>query len=95
MNRIVVQSRVDGDGVVRIAIPVGPTEADRPVQVTVESVPSQPAGSVMQHDRFDPNAAPIEDELAEIFTDVPAAEWSKLPPDLSDHLDHYIYGTPK
>jgi hypothetical protein len=95
MNRIVVQSRVDADGVVRIAIPVGEAEADRPVQVTVESAPARPAAADTPRDRFDPNAARIEDELAEIFAEVPASEWSDLPPDLSSHLDHYIYGTPK
>ena len=95
MNRIVVQSRVDADGVVRIAIPVGASQGDRSVQVTVESAPVQPAGADTERGRFDPHAARIEDELAEIFADVPAAEWSDLPPDLSSHLDHYIYGTPK
>jgi len=37
----------------------------------------------------------IEDKIAAITADVPNEEWAKLPPDLSDHLDHYVYGTPK
>jgi len=37
----------------------------------------------------------IEQELQEIWKDVPASEWEKLPADLSDNLDHYLYGTPK
>ncbi len=37
----------------------------------------------------------IEEKIAAIWADVPAEEWAKLPPDLSDQLDHYIYGTPK
>jgi hypothetical protein len=44
---------------------------------------------------FDPNAPRIEDELAAIAAKVPAEEWQKLPDDLLDNLDHYIYGTPK
>ena len=46
-------------------------------------------------EEFDPNAPTIEDELRAIWADVPAAEWDRLPPDLTDNLDHYIYGTPK
>jgi hypothetical protein len=44
---------------------------------------------------FDPCAPSIEDELACIAAGVPAAEWAKLPEDLNEQLDHYIYGTPK
>ena len=38
---------------------------------------------------------PIEQELAAIWADVPAQEWANVPRDLSDNLDHYIYGMPK
>ena len=44
---------------------------------------------------FDPNAPLIEDQIAEIWKDLPQEEQDRLPQDLSDHLDHYIYGTPK
>ncbi|MGH9937213.1 MAG: hypothetical protein ACREAM_13285 [Blastocatellia bacterium] len=37
----------------------------------------------------------IEEKIAAIWADVPEEEWAKLPHDLSDQLDHYIYGTPK
>jgi len=46
-------------------------------------------------DKFDPDALPIEDKLRAIVADVPKEEWDRLPADLTDHLDHYIYGTPK
>ncbi len=36
MNPVIVRSRVDGDGVLRVVVPIGATEADREVQVTVE-----------------------------------------------------------
>lgn len=42
-----------------------------------------------------PDARPIEEVIAEIADQVPDEEWNKLPPDLSDQLDHYVYGTPK
>ncbi len=44
---------------------------------------------------FDPSARSIEDELAEIAAQIPADAWDELPDDLNDHLDHYLYGTPK
>lgn len=40
-------------------------------------------------------AIPIEDRLAELATGPTTAEWEQLPSDLSDQLDHYIYGTPR
>jgi hypothetical protein len=45
--------------------------------------------------RFDPTARPIEEIIAEIAGQVPEEEWDRLPPDLSEQHDHYIYGTPK
>lgn len=38
---------------------------------------------------------PIEDVLANLASRVPEGEWRKLPVDLTDNLDHYLYGTPK
>lgn len=34
----------------------------------------------------------IEQTLAELAAEVPPEEWDSLPNDLSDQLDHYIYG---
>jgi hypothetical protein len=36
MDRVVLKSKVDADGVVRVAVPVGTAEANREVQVTIE-----------------------------------------------------------
>ena len=44
---------------------------------------------------FDKTVPPIWEKLEEISKQVPKEEWDRLPPDLSDNLDHYIYGTPK
>ncbi len=41
------------------------------------------------------NTRPIAEVLAEIAAAIPSAELAKLPPDFTDQLDHYIYGTPK
>jgi Arc/MetJ-type ribon-helix-helix transcriptional regulator len=38
---------------------------------------------------------PIWELFQEISADVPAEEWDKLPADLAEQHDHYIYGTPK
>jgi hypothetical protein len=42
MTRIVVNSRVGGDGVLQLAVPIGATDAGREVRITVEpmSAPS-------------------------------------------------------
>jgi len=42
-----------------------------------------------------PSTQTIEDVLAELGRSIPREEWDKLPPDLSDQLDHYLYGAPK
>lgn len=38
---------------------------------------------------------PIEEVLASLAAKVSPEDWKQLPPDLTDDLDHYIYGTPK
>ena len=38
MNRIVVKSRIGSDGILQLALPVGPADADREVQITIEPV---------------------------------------------------------
>jgi hypothetical protein len=37
----------------------------------------------------------IEEKIQQIAAQIPDGEWEKLPSDLSDNLDHYIYGVPK
>ncbi|HXJ97035.1 MAG TPA: hypothetical protein VMT20_29700 [Terriglobia bacterium] len=44
---------------------------------------------------FDSSTRPIEVVLAELASEVPDSEWSKLPRDLTDNLDHYLYAIPK
>jgi len=44
---------------------------------------------------FDPNARPIGEIIAEIAREVPDEVWDQLPTDLSENLDHYLYGAPK
>ena len=38
MNRIVVRSRVDSNGILQFSLPVGPASADQEVQITVDPV---------------------------------------------------------
>jgi hypothetical protein len=44
---------------------------------------------------YDKSARPIEDLLEKIAREIPKEEWDKLPDDLNDNLDHYLYGVPK
>lgn len=57
----------------------------------VQQLQLQPAG-----DRpYDAAAPAIEDVLHDLARQVPQEDWRNLPPDLTDNLDHYLYGTPK
>lgn len=38
---------------------------------------------------------PIEELLSDLAKEIPQEEWDKLPKDLNDNLDHYLYGVPK
>ena len=44
---------------------------------------------------YDKSARPIEDLLEELARDIPREEWEKLPSDLNENLDYYLYGEPK
>lgn len=44
---------------------------------------------------YDQSARPIEDLLEELARDIPQEEWDKLPSDLNENLDYYLYGEPK
>ncbi len=41
------------------------------------------------------NHKPIWEEILETTADVPDEEWDKLPTDLAEQHDHYLYGTSK
>ncbi len=38
---------------------------------------------------------PIWEEILDMTADVPDEEWDKLPTDLAEQHDHYLYNTPK
>jgi hypothetical protein len=40
-------------------------------------------------------APPIEEILSDLANEIPKEEWEKLPSDLTDNLDLYLYGIPK
>lgn len=65
------------------------------VEVAVSGSPGARAQGEERPATNEPPRGTIEDEIAAIWADMPASEWERLPPDLSDNLDHYIYGTPK
>ena len=43
---------------------------------------------------YDASAPAIEAVLQKLASEVPDEEWERLPTDLIDNLDHYLYGTP-
>jgi hypothetical protein len=38
MNRIVLRSKVDSNGILQVTFPLGPADANREVQITVEPI---------------------------------------------------------
>jgi len=57
----------------------------------VEEMRLLPVGGL----QYDASAPPIEDVLADLAREVPEREWKKLPLDITDNIDHYLYGWPK
>ena len=45
--------------------------------------------------QYNKSARPIEDLLDELAKEIPQEERDRLPGDLNDNLDHYLYGVPK
>ena len=43
MSRLVLRSRVGADGVLRMVVPFGDAEAERPMQVTIEPLTTESA----------------------------------------------------
>jgi Arc/MetJ-type ribon-helix-helix transcriptional regulator len=63
---------------------------ERLTQTQTKAVP--PAASHLNAAQAD---KPIWEEILELTADVPDEEFDKLPTDLAEQHDHYIYGTPK
>jgi len=73
----VVNGAVVLDGSVKL--PEGAT-----VQVVVLEAPGDAAR--------EPAARTVEEQIAAIVSKVPPQEWKRLPEDLSDRVDRYVYG---
>jgi len=68
--------------------------------ILLERSVALPEGSEVRVELVPPPAvrqteATVEQELAAIWADVPETEWSRLPANLTDNLDHYLYETPE
>lgn len=49
----------------------------------------------LEESPYDPTARSIQDVLGELAAEIPTEDWNRLPADLTDNLDQYLYGTPK
>lgn len=87
------------DGVFRPTQPVDLPErcqVEIEVRVPLEKGESENGkSSSADEPQFDPTAMALEDAIAEIMSSVPPEDWATLPEDLTDNLDHYLYGTPR
>lgn len=65
------------------------SQQGKPVRVTrVDEIQVQPPGQIEQTSSLQS----IETLLAGLASQVPKDEWDRLPTDLSNNLDHYLYG---
>ena len=55
----------------------------------------QPASTRLAATEPEPTGLRLRREFQELAREVPQEEWDKLPKDLLDNLDHYLYGWPK
>ena len=70
--------------------PTEPVQLPEGCQVELSVVPLTTLPTDPSSDTSLPHES-IEDRLRQIADTVPAEEWKRLPADLSDRLDHYIY----
>jgi len=83
------------NGMIRLEdAPLLPEGVEAEVRLLTEGEPREKEEKVPSIN-LDPNAPTIEDKLRAIWADVSEEQWNRLPLDLTDNLDHYIYGTPK
>lgn len=73
--------------------PTEPVQLPEKCEVRIEY--HIPVEGAIQSPACDADELSIEDELARIGAEVPPEEWARVPADLTDQLDHYVYGTPK
>jgi predicted DNA-binding antitoxin AbrB/MazE fold protein len=71
--------------------PITPVVLPEGCQVEVR-VLAPDEGSANSHLSGNGDGPTIEDQLRQIAGALPPAAWQQLPPDLSDHIDHYVYG---
>ncbi|MCX7419313.1 MAG: hypothetical protein NT013_07220 [Planctomycetia bacterium] len=74
MSRIVLRSQVGLDGMLRIVVPIGSAEAERPMRVTIESIPTETAGSTGYTDWLDHIAGKWQGEF-ERLPGLTLADW--------------------
>ena len=68
-----------------------PDLGEQRVHITITSVNS----STKNGEKLQSHKLSITEKILERFKDVPPEERAKVPADLTDNLDHYIYGLPK
>jgi predicted RNase H-like HicB family nuclease len=62
----------------------------KPVRVRVNG-----RGEAAEETPYNLQEPSIEEVLSRLASEVPKADWNNLPADLTDNLDHYLYGTPR
>jgi hypothetical protein len=90
MTRVIVHSKVDPDGILRLAVPLGSGEADREMQVTIESSAPQEAAAIAAASGAEQaiNAAAPGSFLSRLSKQGFVGQFDSAPPDLSTNPQH-------
>jgi hypothetical protein len=65
------------------------------ISITLISYLGQPLNKLSPEKNEQAETVPLWQQLIELSEEVPAEEWDKVPTDLAENLDHYLYGSPK
>ena len=71
------------------------TEAARLLLEQIDRRQADPQMPTPSQDASQPSEKPIWERTLERTAGIPDEEWDKLPDDLAEQHDHYLYGTPK
>jgi predicted DNA-binding antitoxin AbrB/MazE fold protein len=70
--------------------PMAPVSLPDGCQVELSIVPAAESASAPTTGSSTAGGS-IEDQLRQLADELPATEWQRLPADLSDRIDHYVY----
>jgi len=79
----------------RIAVKVRSGQYRSPAEVIQEGLDLLEARDAVMHESVNSGEPPIWETIVSLGRQVPEEEWARIPIDLAQNVDHYLYGSPK